>query len=62
MFDPHQSPMTVVNELPLKLTRKCVDAFGVDISDQNNSDRRTICKCFDSFRYLSHTHAVFPTP
>ncbi|XP_053398701.1 E3 ubiquitin-protein ligase MYCBP2-like isoform X4 [Mercenaria mercenaria] len=47
MFDPHQSPMTVVNELPLKLTRKCVDAFGVDVSDIGNSERRTVCTGFD---------------
>ncbi|WAQ99892.1 MYCB2-like protein [Mya arenaria] len=33
MFDPHKSPMEVVSELPLKLTRKCVDAFGLDNSE-----------------------------
>lgn len=44
MFDPYQSPMAIVSELPLKLTRKCVDAFGVDLADPTNTDRRTICK------------------
>ncbi|KAL4230611.1 E3 ubiquitin-protein ligase mycbp2 [Mactra antiquata] len=47
MFDPYQSPMAVVSELPLKLTRKCVDAFGVDLADATNTDRRTVCTGFD---------------
>ena len=46
MFDPRCSPMEVVSEIPLKLTRKCLDAFGQDVSDPNgDSQRRTVCKC-----------------
>ena len=45
MFDPHHSPMEIISELPLKLTRKCVDAFGLDNSDGGNFERKTICKC-----------------
>lgn len=28
MFDPNKTPMTVVNEIPLKLTRKCLEVLG----------------------------------
>ena len=30
---PPQNPMTVVNELPLKLTRKCLESFGQSAVD-----------------------------
>ncbi|XP_052792731.1 E3 ubiquitin-protein ligase MYCBP2-like isoform X2 [Mya arenaria] len=47
MFDPHKSPMEVVSELPLKLTRKCVDAFGLDNSEVGVSERKTISTGMD---------------
>ncbi|XP_052283534.1 E3 ubiquitin-protein ligase MYCBP2-like isoform X2 [Dreissena polymorpha] len=47
MFDPHKSPMEVVSELPLKLTRKCVDAFGLDNTDGGNNERKTVLTGYD---------------
>ena len=47
MFDPHHSPMEIVSEVPLKLTRKCLDAFGMDLpgsSPEATPDRKTICE------------------
>ena len=35
--------MEIVSEIPLKLTRKCVDVFGMD-SLESESERRTVCK------------------
>ena len=43
MFDPRCAPMEIVSEIPLKLTRKCVDVFGMDSVD-NETERRTVCK------------------
>ena len=41
MFNPCRSPMEIVSEIPLKLTRKCVDVFGMDAIN-NEIDRRTV--------------------
>ena len=37
--------MEIVSEIPLKLTRKCVDVFGMD-SLESESERRTVCKYY----------------
>ncbi|KAL3880398.1 hypothetical protein ACJMK2_032642, partial [Sinanodonta woodiana] len=46
MFNPQTSPMQIVSEVPLKLTRKCVDVFGMSSYDLE-TDRRTICTGLD---------------
>ena len=37
--------MEIVSEIPLKLTRKYVDVFGMD-SLESESERRTVCKYY----------------
>lgn len=45
MFDPNKTPMTVVNEIPLKLTRKCLEVLGQSGYD-NEINRHPIGKWF----------------
>lgn len=45
MFDPNKTPMTVVNEIPLKLTRKCLEVPGQSGYD-NEINRHPIGKWF----------------
>lgn len=46
MFDPNKTPMTVVNEIPLKLTRKCLEVLGQSGYD-NEINRHPIVTSFD---------------
>ncbi|XP_062580615.1 E3 ubiquitin-protein ligase MYCBP2-like [Saccostrea cucullata] len=46
MFDPNKTPMTVVNEIPLKLTRKCLEVLGQSGYD-NEINRHPIVTFFD---------------
>ncbi|CAI9731993.1 E3 ubiquitin-protein ligase MYCBP2-like [Octopus vulgaris] len=45
-YDPNKSPMTLVSEVPLKLARKCMDAFGMSSFD-SDSHRHSINTGFD---------------
>ena len=56
--------MEIVSEIPLKLTRKCVDVFGMD-SLESESERRTVCKYNTVFFLFSAQYALvvfFPRP
>ena len=43
LYNPAVSPMSVVSELPLKLTRKCMDVFGSAGYDPE-TEKRSISK------------------
>ncbi|XP_048243746.1 E3 ubiquitin-protein ligase MYCBP2-like isoform X7 [Haliotis rufescens] len=45
-FSPDKSPMSVMSEIPLKLTRKCMDVFGSNSLDPE-MERRSIHTGFD---------------
>ena len=44
-FDTTINPMPLLNEVPLKLARKCLDVFGTAGFDKE-SEIHTISKCF----------------
>ena len=43
-FNPQVSPMKLLSEIPLKLTRKCLDMFGTNQAVDGETTRKTISK------------------
>ena len=41
-FNPEQSPMKLLSEIPLKLTRKCLDMFGTNPAVDGETTRKTV--------------------
>ncbi|XP_076446720.1 E3 ubiquitin-protein ligase MYCBP2-like isoform X7 [Babylonia areolata] len=46
-FSPQASPMKLLNEIPLKLTRKCLDMFGSNPAVDGDFTRKTVVTGFD---------------
>ena len=44
-FNPQQSPMKLLSEIPLKLTRKCLDMFGTNPAVDGETTRKTVSEC-----------------
>lgn len=59
MFDPNKTPMTVVNEIPLKLTRKCLEVLGQSGYD-NEINRHPIGKWFINIKLKFLCKVIHP--
>ena len=52
-FSPQMSPMKLLSEIPLKLTRKCLDMFGTNTAVDGETTRKTVSKLPAADRGLS---------